>query len=94
MHAQISQLRAIETGAYVVRAAATGISGIIAPDGTWQARSKMEELVTVFGTVGPRVPTVFSRIGPTPVAISFIILYVGLLMIRAPLRQAQGDTTE
>ncbi len=33
MHAQIAQLRAIETGAYVVRAAATGMSGIIAPDG-------------------------------------------------------------
>ncbi len=39
MHAQIAQLRAIESGAYVVRAAATGVSGIIAPDGTWQERA-------------------------------------------------------
>ncbi len=42
MHAQIAQLRAIESGAYVVRAAATGISGIIAPNGTWLARSALD----------------------------------------------------
>ncbi len=47
MHAQIAQLRAIESGAYVVRAAATGISGIIAPDGNWQARTRLEERATV-----------------------------------------------
>ena len=66
MHAQIAQLRAIESGAYVVRAAATGISGIIAPDGTlagtqpgWRAGRSSA------GASGPRVPTLFSRIGPT-----------------------------
>jgi apolipoprotein N-acyltransferase len=82
MHAQISQLRAIETGAYVVRAAATGISGVIAPDGTWQQRSQMEQLTTVYGKVGPRVPTLFSLIGPTPVMIGFVLLYAGLLFVR------------
>ena len=59
MHAQIAQLRAIETGAYTVRAAATGISGIINPDGSWQARSKMEERIVIYGKVGRRVDTVF-----------------------------------
>jgi apolipoprotein N-acyltransferase len=82
MHAQIAQLRAIESGAYVVRAAATGISGIIAPDGTWQQRSKLEEQTTVFGLVGPRVPTLYSAIGPTIVAIMFAALYVALLFVR------------
>ncbi|HEY1976954.1 MAG TPA: apolipoprotein N-acyltransferase [Candidatus Baltobacteraceae bacterium] len=81
MHAQISQLRAIETGAYVVRAAATGISGIIAPDGTWQKRSAMEEMVVVDGLVGPRVPTVYSRIGPAPVALAFVLLYIVLMVL-------------
>src|SRR5579862_5664801 len=75
MHAQISQLRAIETGAYVIRAAATGVSGIIAPDGTWQARSRMEQLTIVQGRVGPRVPTFFSRVGPTVVALGLLALY-------------------
>jgi apolipoprotein N-acyltransferase len=80
MHAQIAQLRAIESGAYVVRAAATGISGIIAPDGRWQARSRLEQQTTVVGKVGRRVPTLFARIGPTRVALALIALY-GLLFL-------------
>ncbi|HZY98513.1 MAG TPA: apolipoprotein N-acyltransferase [Candidatus Baltobacteraceae bacterium] len=90
MHAQISQLRAVEMGAYVVRAAATGISGVIAPDGTWQRRSTMEEVIAIDGLVGPRVPTVFSRIGPTPVAVGFVVLYAGLLVIPFALRRRAG----
>jgi len=90
MHAQIAQLRAIETGAYVVRAAATGISGIIAPDGRWQARSRLQEQTIVAGKVGPRVPTIFSRIGPTTVAGLFALLYVGLLAL-PNARRGEGD---
>ncbi|MGA8534746.1 MAG: apolipoprotein N-acyltransferase, partial [Candidatus Tumulicola sp.] len=86
MHAQIAQLRAIETGAYVVRAAATGISGIIAPDGTWQKRSRMEELTIVDGKVGPPVSTIYARIGPTAVALALAWLYVALLLV--PLRRS------
>ena len=82
MHAQIAQLRAIESGAYVVRAAATGISGVIAPDGSWQKRSRMEEQTIVTGKVGPRVFTVFSLIGPTAVALALACLYVALLFVR------------
>jgi apolipoprotein N-acyltransferase len=80
MHAQIAQLRAVETGAYVVRAAATGISGVIAPDGNWQRRSRMEEQTVVAGKVGPRAPTLFSSIGPTPVALALGGLYVAALL--------------
>jgi apolipoprotein N-acyltransferase len=80
MHAQIAQLRAVESGAYVVRAAATGISGIIAPDGRWQARSKLNRRTTVMGRVGPRVDTVFSRIGPTTIGLLLAVLYVTLLV--------------
>ena len=42
-HAQIAQIRAIESGRWVLRAAATGISGIIAPDGRWTQRSDLDE---------------------------------------------------
>lgn len=79
MHAQIAQMRAIESGAYVVRAAATGISGVIAPDGTWQKRSTMEVPTIVSGKVGPRVPTFFSSVGPTTVAALIALLYAALL---------------
>ena len=88
MHAQIAQLRAIESGAYVVRAAATGISGIIAPDGTWQARSSMEEQVVVPGRVGKPVPVAFARIGPTVVALAISALYLSLFLI--PRREAKA----
>ncbi|MGH7329306.1 MAG: apolipoprotein N-acyltransferase, partial [Polyangiaceae bacterium] len=41
-HAQIAQMRAIETGRWVLRAAATGVSGIIAPDGRWMERAGLD----------------------------------------------------
>jgi apolipoprotein N-acyltransferase len=85
MHAQIAQLRAIEFGTYVVRAAATGISGIINPDGTWQHRSAMERQVVVYGNVGPRLDTVFSHIGPTAIGVAACLLYV--LLFFAPIRR-------
>ena len=90
MHAQIAQLRAIESGAYVVRAAATGISGIIAPDGTWQRRSRMEEQTVVTGKVGPRVETVFARVGPTTVALALAVLYGLILLIPRRSRDDAG----
>jgi apolipoprotein N-acyltransferase len=84
-HAQIAQLRAIESGAYVVRAAATGISGIIDPDGTWQARAPLEEQRVVFGSVGKPVGSVFSHIGPTRIWIAMLLAY--LLLIFVPGRR-------
>lgn len=88
MHAQIAQLRAIESGAYVVRAAATGISGIIAPDGRWQVRVGLGNRAVVNGRVGPRVATVFSTIGPTAIGVLALVLYVALLV---PLEMAPAD---
>jgi apolipoprotein N-acyltransferase len=91
MHAQIAQLRAIESGAYVVRAAATGISGIIRPDGTWQARSRLQRRTVVAGKVGPRLDTVFSRIGPTAIGLLLGVLYVALLV---PIHTSRADLAE
>jgi apolipoprotein N-acyltransferase len=87
MHAQIAQLRAIESGAYVVRAAATGISGVIAPDGSWQARSALDRRTIVSGLVGPRVPTFFSKIGPTRVAAALIALYAFFFLTASETRR-------
>ena len=81
-HAQIAQLRAIETGRYVVRAAATGISGIIDPDGTWQTRAPLETMQVVTGMVGPPAGTVFARIGPMTVCALMAVLYITLLFGR------------
>jgi apolipoprotein N-acyltransferase len=85
-HAQIAQMRAIESGEYVVRAAATGISGIIAPDGSWQARLPLEVQGNVSGEVGPPAGSLFARIGPTRIWIAFIALYA--LLVALPVRRA------
>lgn len=84
-HAQIAQMRAIESGEYVVRAAATGISGIIAPDGSWQARLPLDVQGNVSGEVGPPVGSFFARIGPTRIWIALIALYV--LLVALPRRR-------
>ena len=91
MHAQIAQLRAVETGAYVVRAAATGISGIIAPDGRWQARSRLQRRAIITGRVGPRVDTLFSRIGPTTIGLLLAVFYVSLVV---PQHTSRPDISE
>ncbi|MDP9025379.1 MAG: apolipoprotein N-acyltransferase [Candidatus Eremiobacteraeota bacterium] len=80
-HAQIAQMRAIESGDYVVRAAATGISGIIAPDGTWSARSALETQAIVRGFIGPPVGSVFSRIGPNAIVLALSTLLIALFTI-------------
>ncbi|MDQ2866404.1 MAG: apolipoprotein N-acyltransferase [Candidatus Eremiobacteraeota bacterium] len=80
-HAQIAQLRAIESGEYVVRAAATGISGVIAPDGTWSSRAGLEKQTVVHGLVGYPAGSAFSHIGPDAVAIAIAVGYIVLVAI-------------
>lgn len=75
-HAQIAQMRAIETGRWVVRAAATGISGIIAPDGRWTATAALGEQAVVTGLVGSPSPTLFAEIGPLPVVLGLGLFYL------------------
>lgn len=82
-HAQIAQMRAIETGRWVLRAAATGISGIIAPTGAWTERAGLDEQKVVTGFVGPPAPTFFSHIGPWPVAYALAGFY--LLSLAVPI---------
>jgi apolipoprotein N-acyltransferase len=75
-HAQGATLRAVETGRWVLRAAATGISGIVAPDGTWTQRTPLGGAAVVVGDVGAPAPGPYARIGPAPVgiAMAFIVL--------------------
>lgn len=82
-HAQVATLRAVETGRWVVRAAATGISGIIAPDGSWRARSGLETQETVAGAIGDARPTLYARLGPHPIGLALVLLTLfGLLRPR------------
>jgi apolipoprotein N-acyltransferase len=67
--AQATTLRAVETGRWILRAGATGISGIIAPDGAWTQRTALGGQAVVVGDVGAPAPGPYTRIGPTPVGI-------------------------
>jgi len=82
-HAQIAQMRAIESGEYVIRAAATGISGIVAPDGVWQTRLALDVPGEAAGFVGPPVGSFFMRLGPTRLWCTLIALYALLLLFPA-----------
>ena len=73
-HAQGATLRAVETGRWVLRAAATGISGIVAPDGTWTQRTPLGGAAVVVGDVGAAAPGPYARIGPAPVGIAMALI--------------------
>ncbi len=73
-HAQIAQMRAIESGRWVVRAASTGISGIISPRGRYTSASVLDEQAVVTGTIGAPVETFYARIGGNGVALFFALL--------------------
>jgi apolipoprotein N-acyltransferase len=81
-HAQISQMRAVENGMWLVRAAATGVTGIIAPDGRWTQQAPMDEQTTVAGLVGRPPGSLFARIGPAPVVAGLALLYLAIVMPR------------
>ncbi len=85
-HAQIAQMRAIEEGSWVLRAASTGVSGIIAPDGAYTHRTDLDREAVVVGRVGPPVGSMFARIGPTRITMLLAALYVATIGLGTALR--------
>jgi len=81
-HAQATTLRAVETGRWIVRAAATGISGIVGPDGAWRARTALETQTTVEGAIGPAVDAPYTRVGPQPIGIAALLFVILALLPR------------
>jgi apolipoprotein N-acyltransferase len=87
-HAQIAQMRAIETGEWVLQAASTGISGIISPRGEWTQATQLDKQALVVGNIGMPPGSLFARIGPNPVMYALAALYVFSLAIGAVRRRA------
>jgi apolipoprotein N-acyltransferase len=75
-HAQLTTVRAVETGRWIVRAAATGISGIVGPDGRWRERTALETQASVVGTIGPPQPGIYARLGPLPFGFAFTLIAI------------------
>jgi len=69
-----SQLRAIETGKWVLQAAPTGFSAIIEPDGTVIDRSGVSETKVIHGTVELREGRTWATVlGPWPMVLGAMI---------------------
>lgn len=78
-HAEIAQMRAIESGRWIVRAASTGISGIISPRGHFTHASTLDEQAVIVGLIGTPVETFYTRIGGNGVAFFLALLAAAIV---------------
>lgn len=77
IHADAAQLRAVETGRYLVRAMKTGISAVIDPQGRELVRSRSSEPVVLFGRITPREgQTPYVRFGDWMIWLSALLVIV------------------
>lgn len=82
-HADAAQIRAVETGRYLIRAMKTGISAIIDPYGRELVRSRSSEPLVLVHEVGLRhALTPFVRFGNWVVSGSFLLIVA--LAVSAP----------
>ncbi len=79
-----SQLRAIETGRWVLQAAPTGFSAVVDPEGTVIARTGVSERAVLHETVTRREGrTIATVIGPWPVvALGAALVIAGWILAR------------
>jgi apolipoprotein N-acyltransferase len=94
IHADLAQLRAVETGRYVVRAMSTGISAIIDPTGREIQRSGSEP-VFLWAAVEPRSEmTPFVRFGDWVVWVSLAALLTYAAVAVRDHRRANRPTSD
>ncbi len=92
-----SQMRAIESGRWVLQVAPTGFSAVVEPDGTVDQRTAVSEQAVLRATVGTRQgTTLYTRYGLLAGvlgAVASLVLGRGLWSVRAR-REAGLGTTE
>jgi apolipoprotein N-acyltransferase len=73
-----SRMRAIETGRWVLQAAPTGFSAVVAPDGEVRQRTGVSERRILYDTVGlRRGETLYMRLGDLP-ALAYALACAGI----------------
>ena len=87
-----SQLRAQETGRWVLQAAPTGFSAIVDPDGTVLDRTGVSEQRVLYGTIERREGlTLTTQMGPTPwLVLSLMAFLVAAIRSRSPRVDEDG----
>ena len=81
---EISRLRALETGRWVVVAAINGISGVVRPDGTVVASAPartQEVLVETVGLSTTTTPAVRLGVWPARLALIFLVLHTAAVAV-------------
>ena len=68
-------------GKWIVRAASTGISGIIAPDGRYVQRTELDREAIVLGAIGMPPGSLFATLGPMAVIIVLAGLYIVIVVV-------------
>jgi apolipoprotein N-acyltransferase len=87
-HFDMGVIDAVQTGRWVVRAAATGISGIIDPNGRVVAQLPLDVAGSIVAPIGAPVETPYDRYGALwLIVLAAVALVVGLLPARV---QAMG----
>jgi apolipoprotein N-acyltransferase len=90
-HLAMATMRAVENGTYLVRAANTGISAVIAPTGEVLAETGIFTEAALLGTIRPRQgETPYTRYGDVLawIALAFMGAYV-LALLSARWRRGQ-----
>lgn len=85
VHADAAQIRAVETGRFIIRAMKTGISGIIDPKGNELARSRSSEPVILTGKVAVEsAQTPYVRYGDW---ILYLAVFVAVTLVFLPKKR-------
>ena len=80
VHADAAQLRAVETGRYLVRAMKSGISAVVDPRGRELIRSRSSEPALLVQSVSPAYTmTPYMRLGNWVVWVAAAVLFLGVL---------------
>ena len=88
-HLQMAQMRALETGRYMLRATNTGVTAVIAPDGSVQSQAPLFTLYTLTDTIVPMQGlTPYARWGDRAVAGLVVVLFVWILGVRSIVRRS------
>jgi apolipoprotein N-acyltransferase len=93
-HLAMAALRAVENGSYLVRAANTGISAVIAPSGAIQAATELFTEAAIAGRVRLReAETFYTRTGglQSAAAAAFLVLYLTILLAAGRRRARRRD---
>ncbi|WP_172680285.1 apolipoprotein N-acyltransferase, partial [Methylomonas koyamae] len=78
-HLQMAQMRALETGRYLVRATNTGVTAFIAPDGAVKRQAPLFNSVAISDSIVPMrgaTPYLYSGDGGAFAAIALLVLAV------------------